>query len=65
MKVYVVEEYLEDNGINTEIIGVYGSKKKALAKVKEMEELYNYNEYSVTTYDTVTGGIVNDQGLFE
>ena len=59
MKVYVVEEYLEDNGINTEIIGVYESKSKALAKAKERGELYKYNEYSVTTYDTVTGGIVN------
>ena len=61
MKVYAVEETRDaDCGIfETEIIGIYGSKKKALAKVKEMEELYNYNEYSVTTYDTVTGGIVN------
>ena len=29
-------------------------------EAKERGELYKYNEYSVTTYDTVTGGIVND-----
>ena len=64
MIVYVVEEigescwgyYCED----TEVVGVYESKKKALAKVKEKEELYKYRAYYITTYDTETGGIIND-----
>ena len=42
------------------MFGIYGSKKKALAKVKEMEKINKYNDYYITTYDTVTGGIVND-----
>ena len=64
MIVYVVEEigescwgyYCED----TEVVGVYESKKKALAKAKEKEELYKYNDYYVTAYDTESGEIVND-----
>ena len=64
MIVYVVEEigescwgyYCED----TEVVGVYESKKKALAKVKEMEKINNYSDYDITTYDTETGGIIND-----
>ena len=64
MRVYVVEEigescwgyYCED----TEIVGVYESKKKALAKVKEMEKINKYRAYYITTYDTETGGIIND-----
>ena len=64
MKVYVVEEigescwgyYCED----TEIVGIYESKKKALAKVKEMEKINKYSDYYITTYDTETGGIIND-----
>ena len=64
MIVYVVEEtgescwgyYCED----TEVVGVYESKKKALAKVKETEKINKYRGYYITTYDTETGGIIND-----
>ena len=64
MRVYVVEEigescwgyYCED----TEVVGVYESKKKALAKLKETEKINKYNDYYITTYDTETGGIIND-----
>ena len=64
MRVYVVEEigescwgyYCED----TEIVGIYESKDKALAKVKEMEKIHKYRAYYITTYDTETGGIIND-----
>ena len=64
MRVYVVEEigescwgyYCED----TEVVGIYESKKKALAKVKEMEKINKYRAYYITTYDTETGGIIND-----
>ena len=64
MRVYVVEEigescwgyYCED----TEIVGIYESKDKALAKVKEMEKINKYSDYDITTYDTETGGIIND-----
>ena len=64
MIAYVVEEigesfwgyYCED----TEVVGVYESKKKALAKVKEMEKINKYSDYDITTYDTETGGIIND-----
>ena len=64
MIVYVVEEigescwgyYWED----TEIVGIYESKDKALAKVKEMEKINKYRAYYITTYDTETGGIIND-----
>ena len=64
MIVYVVEEigescwgyYCED----TEVVGVDESKKKALAKVKEMEKINKYRDYYITTYDTETGGIIND-----
>ena len=49
MRVYVVEEigescwgyYCED----TEVVGVYESKKKALAKVKEMEKINKYSNW--------------------
>ena len=62
MIVYTVEEEAEADWevCTTEIIGVYESKSKALAKVKEMGELHKYNYYYITTYDTVTGEIVND-----
>ena len=64
MIVYVVEEIGESCWgyycVDTEVVGVYESKKKALAKVKEMEKINKYNDYYITTYDTVTGGIVND-----
>ena len=62
MIVYTVEEEAEADWAvyTTEIIGVYESKSKALAKVKEMGELHKYNYYYITTYDTETGGIIND-----
>ena len=62
MRVYVVEEEYETDWscYNTEIVGIYESKDKALAKVKEMEKINKYNDYYITTYDTETGGIVND-----
>ena len=64
MIVYVVEEtgescwgyYCED----MVVVGVYESKKKALAEVKELEKIHKYREYYITTYDTETGGIIND-----
>ena len=69
MIVYVVEEiaescwgyYCED----TEIIGVYESKKKALAKVKEMEKINKYSDYDIIAYATETGGIVNAECILE
>ena len=62
MRVYVVEEEYETDWscYNTEIVGIYESKDKALAKVKEMEKINKYRAYYITTYDTETGGIVND-----
>ena len=62
MIVYVVEEEYETDWscYNTEVVGVYESKKKALAKVKEMEKINKYRAYYITTYDTETGGIIND-----
>ena len=62
MRVYVVEEEYETDWscYNTEIVGIYESKDKALAKVKEMEKINKYNDYDITTYDTETGEIAND-----
>ena len=62
MRVYVVEEEYETDWscYNTEIVGIYESKDKALAKVKEMEKINKYSDYYITTYDTETGGIIND-----
>ena len=62
MIVYVVEEIEESywGHEDTEVVGVYESKKKALAKVKEMEKINKYKGYYITTYDTETGGIIND-----
>ena len=62
MIVYVVEEEYETDWscYNTEIVGVYVSKDKAQAKVKEMEKINKYRDYYITTYDTETGGIIND-----
>ena len=62
MIVYVVEEENETywGGYNTEIVGIYESKDKALVKVKEMEKINHYRAYYITTYDTETGGIIND-----
>ena len=62
MIVYVVEEEYETYSgyYDTEIVGIYESKDKALAKAKEMEKINKYRAYYITTYDTETGGIVND-----
>ena len=61
MIVYLVEEeYETDWSYNKEIVGIYESKDKALAKVKEMEKINKYRAYYITTYDTETGGIIND-----
>ena len=62
MIVYAVEEEYETDWscYNTEIVGIYESKDKALAKVKEMEKINKYRAYYITTYDTETGGIIND-----
>ena len=67
MRVYVVEEEYETDWscYNTENVGIYGSKKKALAKVKEMEKINKYRDYYITTYDTETGGIVNAECILE
>ena len=69
MIVYVVKEirefswgyYCED----TEVVGVYESKKKALAKVKEMEKINKYNDYYITTYATESGEVVNAECILE
>ena len=62
MIVYAVEEEYETDWscYDTEIVGIYESKDKALAKVKEMEKINKYRAYYITTYDTETGGIIND-----
>ena len=62
MRVYAVEEEYETDWscYDTEIVGIYESKDKALAKVKEMEKINKYRAYYITTYDTETGGIIND-----
>ena len=62
MIVYAVEEVYETHWscYDTEIVGIYESKDKALAKVKEMEKIHKYRAYYITTYDTETGGIIND-----
>ena len=61
MIVYVVEEeYETDWSYNREIVGIYESKDKALAKVKEMEKINKYHVYDITAYATETGGIIND-----
>ena len=64
MRVYVVEE-IEEVGWrnwNTEIIGVYENEEKAITKKQELMELHKnrFREYYITTYDTETGGIIND-----
>ena len=62
MIVYVVEEECETywGGYNTEIVGIYESKDKALVKVKEMEKINKYRDYYITTYDTESGEVVHD-----
>ena len=67
MIVYVVEEEYETywGGYNTEIVGIYESKDKALAKVKEMEKINKYRAYYITTYDTESGEVVNAECILE
>ena len=64
MIVYVVEEIEEIDwgNWNTEIIGVYENEEKAITKKQELMELHRnrFKEYYITTYDTETGGIIND-----
>ena len=62
MRVYVVEEEYETDWscYNTEIVGIYESKDKALAKAKEMEKIHKYRDYDIIAYATETGGIIND-----
>ena len=62
MIVYVVEEEEEVDWYcyNTEIVGIYESKDKALAKVKEMEKIHKDRDYDITSYTTETGEIIND-----
>ena len=64
MRVYVVEESEEVGwrNWNTEIIGVYENEEKAITKKQELMELHKnrFREYYITTYDTETGGIIND-----
>ena len=69
MIVYVVEEirescwgyYCED----TEIVGIYESKDKALAKVKEMEKINKYSDYDIIAYATESGEVVNAECILE
>ena len=67
MIVYVVaEEYETDwSCYNTEIVGIYESKDKALAKVKEMEKIDKYLDYYITTYDTESGEVVDAECILE
>ena len=63
MIVYAVEEITESRCgrcEGTEIVGIYKSKEKALAKQEEKEQKYKYNDYIITAYDTETGEIAND-----
>ena len=64
MIVYVVEEIEEVDWYNwsAEIIGVYENEEKAITKKQELMELHKnrFRGYHITTYDTETGGIIND-----
>ena len=64
MIVYVVEEIeeIDWHNWNTEIIGVYESKEKAITKKQELMELHRnrFKEYYITTYATETGEEIND-----
>ena len=64
MIVYVVEEIEEIDwgNWNTEVVGVYENEEKAITKKQELMELHRnrFKEYGITTYDTETGGIIND-----
>ena len=67
MIVYAVEEHYETywSCYDTEIVGIYESKDKALAKVKEMEKTNKYRDYDITAYDTESGEIVNAECILE
>ena len=67
MIVYAVEEVYETywGGYNTEIVGIYESKDKALVKVKEMEKINKYRDYDIITYDTESGEVVNAECILE
>ena len=67
MIVYVVEEEYETywSCYDIEIVGIYESKDKALAKVKEMEKINKYRAYYITTYATESGEVVNAECILE
>ena len=69
MIVYVVEEIeeIDWHNWNTEIIGVYESKEKAITKKQELMELHRnrFKEYYITTYDTESGEVVNAECILE
>ena len=73
MIVYVVEEagesclgyYCEDTEVVREIVGIYESKDKALAKAKEMEKINKYGDYGIIAYDTESGEVVNAECILE
>ena len=64
MIVYVVEETREADWQDFERrnIAVYETESEALEKIKQLREQdkNKYNEYAIETYDTETGGIIND-----
>ena len=62
MIVYIVEEEYENYSscYYTEIVGIYESKDKALAKAKEKEKINKYRVYDITAYDTESGEVVHD-----
>ena len=62
MIVYVVEEEYETDWQDFERrnVGIYESKDKALAKVKEMEKINKYRDYDIIAYATESGEVVND-----
>ena len=67
MIVYAVEEVYEtySSCYETEIVGIYESKDKALAKVKEREKIHKYCDYDITAYDTESGEVVNAECILE
>ena len=67
MIVYVVEEVYETDWscYNTEVVGIYESKDKALAKVKEMEKINKYRDYDIIAYATESGEVVNAECILE
>ena len=64
MIVFLVEETREADWRDFERrnIAVYETESEALEKIKQLREQdkNKYNDYYITTYDTETGGIVND-----